>query len=174
MPAFSWPDWTVSIAVAQGWFGTLAEVAATAFVVVMFALIGFVIPQGGKAKAFLWLTALGVGTAYIVLLPLRDVFTWPDWLVSISFALAWLGWLLAVAANGFAVFMFVAFGLAASQGAAVKGFLWFTAIGVGVTLIVSLLLMVGQHFIFGIAVTAAWFPLLATVGCTWGALFKSR
>ena len=85
----------------------------------------------------------------------------------------WFGWLVAVAGNAFVISLFVVFGLAAAAGASTTSFIWFTAVCVGITLVLSVYLMLKQHYHLGILATVLWFPVAAIVGTTYGYLFKT-
>lgn len=53
----------------------------------------------------------------------------------------WIAWMVSVAVNGFVVYLWVVFGLAAaatSQGAQVRIFIWSTIVGAGIPLLLSL------------------------------------
>ena len=65
----------------------------------------------------------------------------------------WFGWLVAVVGNAFVIFMFVVFGLAAAAGSSTTSFTWFTAVCVGITLLLSVYLMLRQHYHLGILAT---------------------
>lgn len=87
--------------------------------------------------------------------------------------LCWLVWLIAVAINGFVIYLYLVFGLAAAAGAPVKAFLWVTAMAVASSLVVSLYFMFKGKFVIGIPLTMLWFPLGMFTGLLCGIFQKS-
>lgn len=72
-----------------------------------------------------------------------------------------ISWLVALAANGFVVFLWAVFGLAAigqNGDGAVVAFILATAIGVGLPISASVVLMSRDRYILGVAIVFATLP----------------
>jgi len=89
----------------------------------------------------------------------------------------YLIWLVALAGNGFIVFLWVVFGLAAAGGSSgspeVRGFIWATALGVAIPFLLSAYFVSKERFGTGAALTLLMMPLVIGFTFAHGTLFKA-
>ena len=88
--------------------------------------------------------------------------------------LIWLAWLAALASNGVIVYLWVVFGLAAAggQGADARGFIESTAVGVGLSLLISVILMARGKLAVGIVSVFSMMPLVIAFTVAYGKFIK--
>ena len=86
----------------------------------------------------------------------------------------WLAWLTALASNGFIVYLWVVFGLAAAggQGADARGFIESTAAGVGLSFLISAILMARGKLAVGIVSVFSMMPLVIAFTVAYGKFIK--
>lgn len=82
----------------------------------------------------------------------------------------WIVWLGALAANGFVVFFWIVFGLAAAGNAVAKpdGFVWLTVLGVGLPLSISIYFVSRNRFWIATATTLGIFPSVLAIFLLFG------
>lgn len=91
-----------------------------------------------------------------------------------KYLLIGLAWLAALAPNGFIVYLWVVFGLAAAggQGSDARGFIESTAAGVGLSLLISVILMARGKLAVGIFSVFSMMPLVIASTVAYGKFIK--
>lgn len=88
---------------------------------------------------------------------------------------SWIVWLIILVGNGFIVFLWLVFGLAAAGSSSlVPTYIWMTGVGVGIPLLASLYCMTKAKFLIGLILNFLLVPIMLGVVLFIGALYRMK